>query len=60
MTLVNDRLKIPVLGVRPGIDRFEVPDSDGSEVGTYIGESDNLERRMGNYRNPGPTQPTNV
>jgi hypothetical protein len=25
----------------------------------YVGESDNLARRMGNYRHPGPTQPTN-
>lgn len=28
-------------------------------MSVYIGESDNLARRMGNYRNPGPTQPTN-
>jgi hypothetical protein len=24
----------------------------------YIGETDNLRRRVGNYRNPGPTQQT--
>jgi hypothetical protein len=60
VTLASGRLKMPVLGVRPGIYRFEVSACGGSEVGTYIGESDNLERRMGNYRNPGPTQPTNL
>ena len=36
-----------------------VPAPRGDLLGLYIGESDNLSRRMGNYRNPGPTQPTN-
>jgi hypothetical protein len=26
----------------------------------YIGESDSLRRRFGNYRNPGPTQSTSI
>lgn len=34
-------------------------DTSGDLVGVYIGESDNVSRRMENYRNPGPTQPTN-
>ena len=27
---------------------------------SYVGESDNFSRRMGNYRNSGPTQSTNI
>jgi len=43
----------------PGVYRFSFTDADGRLVGVYVGESDNLARRMGHYRNPGPTQPTN-
>jgi hypothetical protein len=39
--------------------RFVLIDAVGATVGVYIGESDQIARRMGNYRNPGPTQPTN-
>jgi hypothetical protein len=49
----------PSVPARPGVYRFALANSDGSSLGIYIGESDNLLRRMGNYRNPGPTQPTN-
>ena len=52
----------PVFGrlpAAPGIYRFSLTDAEGRLVGVYVGESDNLFRRMGNYRNPGPTQPTN-
>jgi hypothetical protein len=60
VTLVGAKLRMPLLGVRPGIYRFELRGDDGKALRSYVGESDNLERRMGNYRNPGPTQPTNV
>lgn len=41
----------------PGIHRFTLITDTGRSF--YVGESDRLARRMGNYRNPGPTQPTN-
>ncbi len=49
----------PGLPSRPGVYRFRLLAAGGSLEGVYIGESDNVARRMGNYRNPGPTQPTN-
>lgn len=60
MTLVGEKLKMPVLGVRPGVYRFELKDFEGKRLRSYVGESDNLERRMGNYRNPGAGQATNL
>lgn len=50
---------MPKLPARPGIYRFTLRDDEDEIVGVYIGESDNLARRMGNYRNPGSGQPTN-
>jgi hypothetical protein len=32
----------------------------GDEERCYVGESDNLARCFGNYRNPGAGQPTNI
>lgn len=49
----------PPMPAQPGVYRFKLQDSASDTVSIYIGESDNLGRRMGNYRNPGPTQPTN-
>jgi len=49
----------PSLPARPGVYRFTLTSAEADLIGVYIGESDNLSRRMGNYRNPGPTQPTN-
>ena len=60
VTLVAELLKMPVLGIRPGIYRFESRGSDEGAIRTYVGEAENLERRMGNYRNPGSGQPTNL
>ena len=31
----------------------------GRTLGLYVGETDNLQRRLAHYRNPGPTQATN-
>ncbi len=42
----------------PAVYRFTLGYLTGHER-HYVGESDNLARRMGNYRHPGPTQPTN-
>ncbi len=53
------RLTFARLPERPGVYRFRFEDGRRGLLGVYIGESDNLARRMSNYRNPGPTQPTN-
>jgi hypothetical protein len=57
--IVNDRLEMPALEGRPGIYRFAIAEANGSQC-FYIGETDNLSRRMAHYRNPGPSQQTNV
>ncbi len=46
------------LPARPGLYRFTLANQAGRDR-IYIGESDNLRRRLGtNYRNPGPRQQT--
>jgi hypothetical protein len=55
----SGKAAFPGVPARPGVYRFTLADADGLLAGVYIGDSDNLARRMGNYRNPGPTQPTN-
>ena len=56
---VSGKLRFYRLPSRPGVYRFTLTGGDSGSLSIYIGESDNLARRMGNYRNPGPTQPTN-
>jgi hypothetical protein len=56
--VVGDKLSPPVLPPRPGIYRFKIDSNNG--ISYYVGETDNLFRRMGHYRNPGPSQPTNI
>ena len=58
--LVGGRPMMPRLPEQPGIYRFTIRSHDRATERFYVGESDNLSRRMGNYRNPGPTQPTNI
>ena len=43
--------------LNPGIYRFTLI---GEHTSFYVGESDNLARRMAGYRRPGPTQHTNI
>jgi len=52
-------LKFPAVGSVPGLYRVRVRTREGGES-YYVGESDNVQRRFGNYRNPGPTQQTNL
>lgn len=54
----DGKLSMPDPGVSPGIYRFRLAVDDAPSV--YIGESDDLRRRFGHYRNPGPSQRTNV
>lgn len=57
--LHGDKVVLPQLAARPGIYRFRIEHREGS-VSFYVGETDNLFRRMGHYRNAGPSQQTNV
>jgi hypothetical protein len=52
------RLAFPAAEALPAIYRFRIRRS-GSET-RYIGQTENLARRFGHYRNPGPSQPTNI
>ena len=51
------KLRFPTLPALPGLYEIEI---GGDSPSVYIGESDDLRRRMGHYRNPGPTQQTNI
>ncbi len=58
-----DRSDKPVflgLPTTPGVYRFMLLDADASLISVYIGQSDNLARRMTGYRNPAPKQTTNM
>ncbi len=54
----KQRLVFPPLGAGPGVYMFEV--DTGSEIRVYIGEAENLRRRMQHYRTPGSSQKTNI
>ena len=45
------------MSTRPALYRFDFEESPGTSA--YIGETDNLYRRLQHYRNPGPSQRTN-
>ncbi len=51
-------LRFPATSTDPGIYRFALSSAKRSSV--YIGEADNLGRRMEQYRTPGPSQPTDL
>ncbi len=55
----NAKLSFPKPPSKAGLYQFRIERTDGS-VSRYVGESDNLIRRFGNYRNPGPTQRTSL
>jgi hypothetical protein len=58
--LVDGKLRMPELSDMPGIYRFSLRDHAGALTRSYVGEGASLTRRMSSYRNPGPTQSTNV
>ena len=60
LTLDNKgKIVAPPLEQKPGLYSIRMINPDGIEH-RYIGESDSLRRRFGNYRNPGPTQSTSI
>ena len=54
----NGKLLMPDSGTGPGIYRFRL--TRGSAATVYIGESEDVSRRFGQYRNAEPSQRTNV
>jgi hypothetical protein len=52
------KLVFPSLQEEPGIYRFQF--ARGGATHAYVGETDRLRRRLHHYRNPGPTQRTNI
>ena len=58
VTLHAAGLTFPILGPLPGAYRLQFVGRGRTRV--YIGEAVNLQRRMGNYRRPGPRQRTSI
>ena len=54
----DGKLTFPKTGNDPALYCFKV--RRGGRESRYVGETDNLNRRMGNYRNPGLTQQTSL
>ena len=55
------RLVFPLLPHSPGIYRLTLADASGqTRSQVYVGESEDLRRRTGHYRRPGPTQQTSL
>jgi hypothetical protein len=53
----SGKLEFPRVPSEPGVYRFRLV-GESSTAG-YVGESVSMRQRFGNFRNPGPTQPTN-
>lgn len=54
----QQKVCFPNTGNRPGLYRFDIISADGRTQ--YIGETDQLSRRLQHYRTPGPSQQTNL
>ncbi|BEV45232.1 hypothetical protein CRBSH125_14150 [Afipia carboxidovorans] len=52
-------MSLPTVEATAGLYKFSASYPDG-RLANYIGESENLRRRFGHYRNPGPTQQTSL
>lgn len=60
VTLDSDgKPSFPSLPRVPGIYKLMLAEPEGTTA-VYIGETDDLKRRSGNYRNPGPSQRTSL
>jgi hypothetical protein len=55
---IRGKPEFPKLSVKPAVYAFRFIGQDGTTL--YVGEADNLQRRAAHYRNPGPTQQTNI
>lgn len=54
----QQKVHFPKTGAWPGLYRFEIISAGGRTQ--YIGETDQLSRRLQHYRTPGPSQQTNL
>lgn len=54
----NGRLVFPTAPTAPGLYRFDLEESAGQI--TYVGETDQLARRLQHYRTPGSSQLTDI
>ena len=54
----SGRIVFPKATLRPGLYRFDVESQSGCQ--SYVGETDQLDRRFQHYRTPEPTQATNI
>ena len=54
----DEKLSFPDVSRHPGLYRFRV-EHDGDDL-IYIGETEEFKRRFSHYRNPGPSQTTNI
>lgn len=55
----DDKIKFPKAPSKGGLYQFHVKRKNGV-LSRYVGETENLNRRFAHYRNPGPTQLTNL
>lgn len=55
----NVNIKFPQVSSEPGLYQFHIKKVGGGSR-RYVGETDNLRRRFAHYRNPGPSQWTNL
>jgi hypothetical protein len=55
----RDKLVFPGVMEDPAVYRFSIERANGKRA-QYIGETANLRRRLGRYRNPSPGQQTNL
>jgi hypothetical protein len=56
---LDGKIGFPKAPSAPGLYQFKVFGRDGTHA-IYVGETDNVQRRFVHYRNPGPTQLTNL
>lgn len=54
----SSKIVFPKAPEIPGVYRFLIRGSQKQSI--YVGETDNLQRRFQHYRNPGPSQTTNI
>lgn len=56
----DGKVVFPTLPTEPGLYRMTLVPGGSGRARVYVGETDQLRRRFAHYRNPGPTQHTNI